>query len=84
MKVRARTTFDSSATPKVGQKRAEPKSFAEVDLEALAGRIADTIERAKAEDPKELRRQIADLPKQIRDHQCPEVVADVQVREVPY
>jgi hypothetical protein len=36
-----------------------------VDLERLQERMAATIEKAKADDPKELRRQIAELKKQI-------------------
>jgi hypothetical protein len=59
VEVRRRETFDSSATPKAGAKAAEPKRLADVDLEKLKGQIAATIERAKAEDPKELRRQLA-------------------------
>lgn len=81
VKVRQRKTFDSSATPKLGERRVDPKSFAEVDLEALAGRIAETIERAKADDPKELRRRIAELEKQLKGHKCPE--ASVERVEVP-
>lgn len=57
-----RETFDSSATPK-GGKRVAPKVLAPVDLDALKVRIADTIERAKAEDPKALRARIATLQK---------------------
>ena len=62
---RRRTTFDSGATPKVGEKRPQPKQLAAVDLERLRGQMAATIEKAKAEDPRELRRQIADLTKQL-------------------
>jgi len=58
-------TFDSGATPKPGEKRKEPKNLADVDLDALTRQMAATIERAKADDPKELRRQIADLRKQL-------------------
>lgn len=61
--IRARETFDSSATPKLGAKRAEPKALAEVDLAGLCARIASTIEKVKADDPRELRRQIAELKK---------------------
>lgn len=64
--VRQRETFDSSATPKVGGKIVAPKQLAEVDLEALKNRIASTIEKAKAEDPRELRRRIAELERQVR------------------
>ena len=60
------TTFDSGATPKVGQKISPPKSVAEVDLGALKEALAETIERAKADDPRELRRQISALQGQLR------------------
>jgi hypothetical protein len=63
--VRARETFDSSATPKAGDKIAAPKTRAEVDLDALKVKIAATIEKAKADDPRELRKQIAELKAQL-------------------
>lgn len=43
VKIRQRLTFDSSATPKVGQQRIVPRAFAPVnpaDLERLAARLA--------------------------------------------
>lgn len=54
-------TFDSGATPQSGEKRVEPKNLADVDLAALTKQMAATIERAKADDPKELRREISRL-----------------------
>ena len=63
--VRDRETFDSSATPKQGE-RIQPKALAEVDLEALKVRIAATIEKARAEDPRELRKTIAGLQAELR------------------
>jgi DNA helicase HerA-like ATPase len=60
--VRDRQTFDSSATPKAGVAAvASPKAFARVDLEKLTAEIAATIEKVKADDPRELRKQIAEL-----------------------
>ncbi len=59
-------TFDSGATPKPGEKRVEPKNLADVDLEALQRQMAATIERAKAEDPRELRKRIAGLEAELR------------------
>lgn len=61
VKIRERETFNSSATPKIGEKRAEPKKMAAVDLERLKGRIAATIEKAKAEDPRALRLEVSML-----------------------
>ena len=57
-------TFDSRRTPKAGEHRAEPKVIAPVDLEALKDKMSATIEKAKADDPKELRKQIVELKKQ--------------------
>jgi hypothetical protein len=66
---RRRTTYDSGATPKVGEKRPKPKELATVDLERLRGQMAATIEKAKADDPRELRRQLAEANKRIADAQ---------------
>lgn len=60
------TTFDSGATPRPGERRIVPRRLADVDLGALKERMAATIERAKAEDPKELRRRIADLERELK------------------
>jgi DNA helicase HerA-like ATPase len=54
-------TFDSGATPKAGEKRVEPKNLADIDLAAVTRQMAETIERVKADDPKELRKEIAIL-----------------------
>lgn len=40
VKIRARRTFDSSATPKVGEQRIEPKALAPVDIEAIRKALA--------------------------------------------
>ncbi len=67
VQIRTRRTFNSSATPKAGEaKRQEPRQLAAVDLEVLNTRMAETIERAKADDPKELRKQIARLETEIK------------------
>lgn len=67
--VRARRTFDSSATPKVGQRVIAPKEFAAVnpaDLERLAGRLKaaapeSTPAPAKAAASKESQRLRAEV-----------------------
>ncbi len=66
IQVYKRKSFDSSATPKPGQKRREPRAMADVDLGALQTAMADTIERAKADDPKELRKTINELNRQLK------------------
>lgn len=63
--VRLRDTYDSSSTPKVGQKRTEPTAPAAIDLDALGEQIASTVEKAKANDPKELRRELTGARRRI-------------------
>jgi hypothetical protein len=58
---RRRETFDSGATPKMGASAQAPATLADIDLAAVKMRMAATIEKAKAEDPRELRRRIAEL-----------------------
>jgi hypothetical protein len=60
-----RRTFDSGRTPKMGEKRLEPKRLADVDLDAITAAMEQYIVEAKANDPAELRRRIAELERQI-------------------
>lgn len=56
--IRKKKTFDSSSTPKVGQTRTKPKKLMKVDLGALEQAMSDTIEKTKANDPRELQKQL--------------------------
>lgn len=58
-------TFNASATPEVGR-TAVARELAPVDIEKIRDDMAATIERAKAEDPKELRKNIAVLERELR------------------
>lgn len=66
VQMRMRETFDSSATPKPGERRREPGRAAKPDLEKYKVRMAETIERAKAEDPKLLRQRIQELEREAK------------------
>lgn len=57
------TTFDSGATPKAGEKKIIPKNLADINLDVLKKQMSDTIEKAKSEDPKLLKKRIAELEK---------------------
>jgi hypothetical protein len=63
--MRMRQTFDSSATPKVGQTVRASGPGAKPDLAKYQARMAATIEKAKAEDPKLLREQVARLQREL-------------------
>lgn len=64
--VRRRETFDSSATPKVGQVIKPPKRLADVDIERIRERLAATIAKVATEDPKLLRRRIVELEQELK------------------
>jgi len=77
--VRKRETFDSGATPKAGEKVAEPKKLAPIDIEVLGKAIAETVERKKAEDPKLLKARVAELEKKLSQPAKP--IAPVTIPE---
>jgi hypothetical protein len=81
-KVRRRDTFDSGATPKDVKGRRAPATLADVDLGAIRERMSATIERAKAEDPKELRRRIAELERQVAAKPVP-AKPEIRTVDVP-
>lgn len=78
--VRKRRTFDSSATPKMGETRIQPRNMAEIDLAALGDQIAATVERAKADDPKTLKARVAQLQRELdAERKKPAAVEHVEV-----
>lgn len=88
--IRRPRTFDSSATPKVGQRVQAPRQMATVDLEALRDHIAATVDKAKADNPTELRRRLAAVQGELdaarRQNLTPQPATPVQVEvmvEVP-
>lgn len=81
VQVRASETFDSSPTRKRGEKGRGPKSFADVDMGAIEQRMEATIERAKSEDPKELRKRITELERELS--KAPKEAPAPEPTEVP-
>lgn len=67
---RARETFDSSRTPKAGELREEPEQVAPIDIDSLGEKIRATAEKAKADDPAELRKKIRELQRVV-DEKAP-------------
>lgn len=52
-----RTTFDSGASPTTGASKRVAATMATIDAGAIKEALSDAIERAKADDPSELRRR---------------------------
>lgn len=72
IQVRERRTFNSSATPKSGEQRIEPAQLAAVDLDGIRERMAEAIEKAAADDPKLLRKRVAELERELRSRPAAE------------
>lgn len=87
--IRRRQTFDSGATPQNVRAKdtRPPATLADIDLAALQERMAATIEKAKADDPRELRKRITDLERQLKKSApvstAAQVVSPPQVVEKP-
>jgi uncharacterized protein len=59
-------TFNTSATPEVGEVAIEAKPLAPIDLEKIKADMAETIEKQKENDPDELKKRIKELERQAR------------------
>ncbi len=79
IRIGTKKTFDASATPVSGGKTIS-RQLAPVDIEELKGSLEATIEEVKENDPKELKKQIAELKKEVAKKQpvvhVPAVVKD--------
>jgi hypothetical protein len=81
VQVRQARTFDSSPSKTRGARARQPKSFADVDMSAISGKIAATIERARTEDPKLLRASNRELERKVRElERRPEKATEVEVK----
>jgi hypothetical protein len=61
IRFRQRSTFDSGATPTMRTSKAPVASLADIDLGALQESMTAITEKAEQDDPKVLRRRIAEL-----------------------
>ncbi|HYI67100.1 MAG TPA: hypothetical protein VEW95_09270 [Candidatus Limnocylindrales bacterium] len=81
VQMQRRTTFDSAATPKVGQAPRRPSTMADVDQAAITRALTDVIERAKRDDPKELQKRIGELERELAAKPAEQVVQEI-VKEI--
>jgi hypothetical protein len=83
VRISERVTYDASSTPTQQAKSIRPKTLAKADLEQLGEQITATIEKAKAEDPRELRKTIAELRAQLVKAEQAKPSAPAKTIEVP-
>jgi hypothetical protein len=77
------STYDSSQTPKPGERRPRIPRLHELDLGALGEQIAAMAEKAKADDPRALRQRIAQLERELAKKAAGPVTMEVQVERIP-
>jgi len=61
VEIRERETFNSSITPKPGERVRKPKTAAAIDLNQLGEQIQATVQQAKENDPKQLQARVREL-----------------------
>ena len=76
-----KTTFDSSATPKVGAKTKAAK-LSKVDVASLKADLEDVIARAERDDPKALHKRIAELERELKKKAPAPAIAPRITREL--
>ena len=81
IRIRRRETFNSSATPKVGEKAIVPKRLAPVDLENLSKSIKETIQKAKENDPDALRKKVIELQSLVKKLESQKPKAELSADE---
>lgn len=75
-------TFDSSATPGVGQRRREPKVLAKTDLVEIERKMAVRLEKIKQDDPKLLKRELFKVKSDLAQALAAKVPTPVPVKTV--
>lgn len=79
-------TFDSFAPPQL-QKKISERGWADVDLNEVKEKLSSVIEEQKANDPRELRKEIANLKSELAKKSKEQVVSgpkiEIQRIEVP-
>jgi DNA segregation ATPase FtsK/SpoIIIE-like protein len=82
VKIRQRKTFDSSATPNIGENRHVPNNLAKVDLQRLKERIEATLGQSDSGNPKHLRQYIAQLENQLRETTATKTIENAQIERL--
>lgn len=65
VRIEKKRTYDASATPKLGQKRRNPKPLAKRDLNKLRTEMKDMVERADDNNPRKLQQRIQELERKL-------------------
>ncbi|MCA9280215.1 MAG: DUF87 domain-containing protein [Phycisphaeraceae bacterium] len=78
--VSKRKSFDSSAAPKAKGRKAVTPEMVKINLDALGDRMKDAVAQAEQNDPKLLKKRIAELEKQVKEQKPDQSSIDDAVR----
>lgn len=79
IKFARRRTYDSGSTPTV-EDASPVAALAAIDIDTLRSRLAETIERSKADDPAALRSEIARLQRELANNAAGDAAAGLSQR----
>lgn len=86
IQISPKRTFDSSATVKIGEKLKSVGTLTPVDVEQLKTAMAAVLEKVKSDDPRLLRKRIAELELQLKQSPAKSVevpvITDKQVQQL--
>jgi hypothetical protein len=82
VRIRKRTTFDSSNTPGAGKQRIEPVAFAQPDLDRLGERVVAMQQKQVENDPRRLQARVRELERDLEVSMSIEHVHE-KIVEVP-
>jgi hypothetical protein len=68
----SKTTYAAGSTPTADSKPIETKPLAAADFEKLTASMSKVIEESKANDPRELKKKIADLERKLKTQPVPQ------------
>jgi len=74
VRIGAKRTYNASATPEVGAAPLERVQLQPLDLNQIRAAMADLVEQAEDNDPKALKRRIADLERQLSERPAAEPI----------
>jgi hypothetical protein len=84
IKILPRVTFDAGKTPEIGSHAVEPRPLTKIDVDQFKSSMSEMIERAKQDDPKELRAQIAKLKQEMAKRPIEQKIqVEEKIIEVP-
>lgn len=80
--IRARQTFDSSATPKSGTALKAPGQATKPDLDKYRERLSEVVAKALEDDPRELKKRVAALEHALKTEQARPTQVPAKVKEI--